>query len=230
MTSRLARLGVVTAVTAATVALGVLPASAHIRVSSEDPSPGAVSVVNFRVPNEKQNASTVSVRVFMPQDTPLAFASAQTHPGWTAVVNKRTLPQPIQTDDGPISEVTSDIVWTAQNPAAGIAPSQFDSFSVQVGPLPRVASLSMPSTQTYSDGEVSTWNQVPAPGAPDPENPAPTLKLAAGGAGQGAATGAATAGASGSSGVALPLAIAALVVALLALVGLVVAVLRGRRT
>jgi uncharacterized protein len=176
----------------------------------------------------------------MPQDQPMAFASAQVHPGWTAVVHKRTLPEPMQTDDGPISEVTSDIVWTATSPAAAIAPSQFDTFSVLAGPLPHVAELAMPATQTYSDGEVVAWNQVAAPGAPEPENPAPTLRLAAGGGGvtgsmagmpgmSGTSVSADAPDAAGSSGPALPLAVSALVVALVALLGLGVALIRARR-
>jgi periplasmic copper chaperone A len=224
-----ARLGVLLAVGAALLALGALPASAHVTVSSAgNASPGSYAQLQFRVPTEKDNASTTAVQVFLPADQPLASVSVQPHPGWTATVNKKTLAQPLQTDDGPVSQVVSDVVFTAQSPATAIAPGQFDQFSLLVGPLPNVPSLAFPANQTYSDGSVVAWNQSAAPGAPEPEHPSPSLTIGPAGSDSGSA---ATPADSGSSSTpALVIAIIALVLAVVAILLLGVALLRGRRT
>ena len=221
-----ARLGVVLALGAALLVLGAIPASAHIRVSADGgAAPGSYAQIAFRVPNEKDTASTTAVQVLMPADQPLASVSVQPHPGWTAEVHKKTLAQPLQTDDGPVGQVVSDVVFTAQAPQAAIAPGQFDEFSLLVGPLPNVPALAFPANQTYSDGEVVAWNQSAAPGAPEPEHPAPELTVGPGGADSGAAP----SDAGSSATPALVVGIVALVLAVLALVLLGVALLRGRR-
>ncbi len=225
-----ARLGVLLAVGATLLALGALPASAHVTVAATgSASPGSYAQLAFRVPTEKDNASTTAVQIFLPADQPLASVSVQPHPGWTVQVHHKTLPQPLQTDDGPVSQVVSDVVFTAQSPQTAIAPQQFDQFSLLVGPLPNVPSLAFPANQTYSDGSVVAWNQSAAPGAPEPEHPSPTLTI---GAGSGSDTGATPASSdSGSSSTpALVIGIIALVLAVVALLLLGVALLRGGRS
>jgi periplasmic copper chaperone A len=225
----LARLGAVVAVGAAVLALGAIPASAHIRVSADGgAAPGSYAQLAFRVPTEKDNASTTAVQVFLPADQPLASVSVQPHPGWTAEVHKKTLAQPLQTDDGPVSEVVSDVVFTAQSPATAIAPGQFDQFSLLVGPLPNAPAIAFPANQTYSDGSVVAWNQSSAPGAPEPEHPSPSLTIGQAGSDDGSA--AAPADGGSSSTPALVIGIIALVLSVIALALLGVALLRGRRS
>ena len=222
-----ARLGVVLAVGAAVFALGALPASAHVTVAAAGAaSPGSYAQLAFRVPTEKDNASTTAVQVFLPADQPLASVSVQPHPGWTAEVHKKTLAQPLQTDDGPVTQVVSDVVFTAQSPATAIAPGQFDQFSLLVGPLPNAPSMAFPANQTYSDGQVVAWNQSAAPGAPEPEHPSPTLTIGAASSDSGAAP----SDAGSSSTPALVVGIIALVLAVAALALLGVALRRGRRS
>ncbi|HEY0560484.1 MAG TPA: DUF1775 domain-containing protein, partial [Frankiaceae bacterium] len=55
-------------------------------------------------------------------------------------------------------------------------------FPVSVGPLPKVATLTFKTLQTYSDGSVVRWIDAPAAaGQPEPPHPAPTLSLTAAG-------------------------------------------------
>lgn len=221
----LARLATIAAAGLALALLGALPAFAHITVAAPGAAAGDEAVLSFRVPTEKDNASTTAVQVTMPANQPLTSVSVQPHPGWTATVHKTTLPQPIQTDDGPVTQVVSDVVWTADTPQTAIAPGQFDQFSLLAGPLPNAPSLSFPANQTYSDGSIVAWNQTAAPGAPEPEHPAPTLSL-----GNNANSTTATADDStATSSTPLVISIVALVVAVLALAGLTVALVRGRR-
>ena len=224
-----ARLGVVLAVGAALLAVSALPASAHIRVSAEgDAAPGSYAQLAFRVPTERDDASTTAVQVVMPADQPLASVSVQPHPGWTAEVHKKALAQPLQTDDGPVTQVVSDVVFTAQTPQAAIAPGQFDQFSLLVGPLPNAPSMAFPANQTYSDGQVVAWNQSAAPGAPEPEHPSPSLTIGAAGPDSDSATAPSDAGSSATP--ALVVGIIALVLSVAAIVMLGVALRRGRRT
>ncbi|NMO92884.1 YcnI family protein [Actinomycetospora sp. TBRC 11914] len=216
------------AVGATLLALGALPASAHIRVSADGgAAAGSYAQLAFRVPTEKDNASTTAVQIFLPADQPLASVSVQPHPGWTVEVHQKTLPQPLQTDDGPVSQVVSDVVFTAQSPQTAIAPQQFDQFSLLVGPLPNVPSLAFPANQTYSDGSVVAWNQSAAPGAPEPEHPSPTLTIGPASPDSGATPASSDSGSSSTP--ALVIGIIALVLAVVALLLLAVALLRGRR-
>ena len=58
-------------------------------------------------------------------------------------------------------------------------PGGFDLFTVFGGPLPtkNTNKLVFKALQTYSDGTVVRWIQTPVKGAPEPDNPAPTLVL-----------------------------------------------------
>lgn len=63
-----------TSVLVTAVAVGALvhgtPAAAHVTVHSASAVPGAHAMLTFRVPNEKDTASTIAVEVKVPQDTP----------------------------------------------------------------------------------------------------------------------------------------------------------------
>jgi uncharacterized protein len=144
-------------------------------------------------------------------------------------VHKKTLPQPLQTDDGPVSEVVSDVVFTAQSPATAIAPGQFDQFSLLVGPLPNAPSIAFPANQTYSDGSVVAWNESQAPGAPEPQHPSPSLTIGPAGASDGGAAATTSSDSGSSSTPALVVGIIALVLSVIALGLLGVALTRGRR-
>jgi uncharacterized protein YcnI len=207
----------------ATVVLFVAtPGWAHVTVHADNATRGGSDVaVAFRVPSENEQASTVKVQVFFPMSTPLLGVLVQPHPGWTAAVKTATLTNPVKTDDGTISEVVSEVTWTPRSPADALRAGQSADFVVTAGQLPDAPTVTFKALQTYSTGDVVRWIEVAAPGAPEPEHPAPTLDLAGGSAGSAAPTQAPTqaptaAARSGSDGVARGLGIAALVVALLA--------------
>ena len=85
-----------------------------------------------------------------------------------------TWPSPSPTDDGTFSDVVTQVTWSGGQ----IPPGGFDLFPVFGGPLPKNTNkLVFKALQTYSDGDVVRWIQTPVKGAPEPENPAPTLVL-----------------------------------------------------
>ena len=153
-----------------------LPADAH--VSIPDPGEkGGFSIVTFSVPTERDDAGTVKVEVQLPEDHPLPFVSIQPKPGWTAETTKRTLDSPIEAFGDEVTEVVDTVTWSGGT----IAPGQFDTFSLSVGPLPDdVDQLEFPTIQTYSSGEEVAWIQTTPEGGEEPENPAPVLTMVAG--------------------------------------------------
>jgi uncharacterized protein YcnI len=217
----LAGAGVVLAGTMLGVLVAAAPASAHVTVSSADATKGGEAQITFRVPNEKDTASTTKVEVDFPDDAPIASVAIKPVPGWTAQTETRKLDKPVTDDDGAqITEVVSKITWTA-GAGAAIGAGQFQEFVVSAGPLPEVDSLVFKALQTYSDGDVVRWIDVPSAGvsADQLEHPAPTLTLTSESA-------SGTAGGSSGDGAALGFGIAGTV---LGLAGLAVALYPHRR-
>ena len=158
------------------VVLLASPAAAHVSVSAAGAEPGGFATLTFSVPNERDDASTTSLQVTMPEDAPLAFVSVEPVPGWTVDVQREALDEPVEAEGGAITEAVSSITWSGGSIAAG----QFQRFVVSAGPLPEdAASLSFPAVQTYSDGEEVAWTEETPPGGEEPERPAPVLELAA---------------------------------------------------
>lgn len=157
--------------------LAAAPAAfAHVSVTPDTAEPGKPATIAFRVPNERDDASTVRLEVAFPPDHPFASATPQNVPGWTATVQKRTLEQPVQTNHGLAGTTVSSIVWEGGQ----IPPGTFQDFPVYLGKLPGApGSLTFKALQTYSGGEVTRWIDVPEAGRPEPEHPAPTVTLAA---------------------------------------------------
>lgn len=217
-----ARIGVVGVLTAALALSGAGVASAHVTVNPPDATAGSYAKLTFRVPTESDTASTVSVQVSLPTDHPFASVSLQPVPGWTASTTTVTFDPPLATGRFDLTEAISSVTWAADD-GSGVKPGEFQEFSISVGPVPDVAALTFPATQTYSDGSVVHWDEVAADGQDrhDLDHPAPLLTIAAAaqpGASGASASDASPSGTTASDTVAQILAAAALVVAAAALV------------
>jgi uncharacterized protein YcnI len=168
----------IVAVTAGLLLLGAGVAAAHVVVSAPGATQGGDTVLTFQVPTESDTASTVGLKVQLPTDAPVASVSVQPKAGWTYTVTQSTLATPISSDAGPVTQVISEIDWTATG--GGIAPGEFDQFLVSVGPLPDVPTMTFKAIQHYSDNTDVAWIEEPAAGSTaEPEHRAPTLTLAA---------------------------------------------------
>ncbi|WP_079064140.1 YcnI family protein [Streptomyces sp. NRRL F-4489] len=183
------RLPVVGGIAAGSVLLLAGPAFAHVTVQPGTAPKGGFATVDIKVPNERDNASTVKVEVSLPADHPLASVMPQPVPGWKVEVTKSKLAKPIEMEGEKITEAPSTVTWTADGD--GIAPGQFQQFPLSVGQLPSdTDQLVFKALQTYSNKEVVRWIEPAKPGGPEPENPAPVLKLTAADAQDGGAKGA----------------------------------------
>jgi uncharacterized protein YcnI len=159
----------ISAAATATLYLGsaaaIAPASAHVHASSDDAVRGGMALVTFQVPNEStKDAATTALTIDV---SSVSSVQAEATPGWTAKLDR-------DATSGTVHSVT----WTAA-PNGGIPVDQFGLFRISVK-LPDADTVSFPATQTYADGSVVKWDQPPAPGAPEPANPAPMLTLTAG--------------------------------------------------
>ena len=167
MRRKLSRLiGVSTIAAIAGLALAAT-ASAHVGVEADgDAVAGQPARLVFRVPNERDDASTVSIEIQMPQDLDLTDVVADEVEGWTITATTR---------DG---DIVDTITWDATGP--GLVGEDSVELPVAVGPLPAVEFLTFPTVQTYDDGEVVRWIEPAPPGEPEPELPVPTLEITPG--------------------------------------------------
>ncbi|MFE9426580.1 YcnI family protein [Kitasatospora sp. NPDC006697] len=202
------RAAVASVLAAGAVLLAALPAAAHVTVQPSSVAADATDqTFAFRVPNEQDGASTTKVEIDLPSDTPIPSALVAPVPGWTDQIQTAKLATPIHTDDGDITEVVSQIVWTGGQ----IAPGHYQDFTVDFGALPTgTDKVVFKALQTYSDGSVVRWIDVPKDGQPEPQHPAPVLHLTA--AADSAASKAPSAAAS-AAGASAPAAAAAVPVA-----------------
>ena len=232
MRTRSARItaAIATGTVLATTVVPSGPASAHVSVSPGQAAQGGFANLTFRVPNEREDATTTKVELHFPTDTPIIGATVRQLTGWSSEVKRGPAAAGATHDGTPVTETITSIAWTADAAGNAVSGSNYQEFGVSVGPLPAVDRVVFKALQTYDDGRISRWIDEPADGAPEPEAPAVVVRLAAGGekldahgqlvAGADAAAPSVAAGPAApesSSGVALGVAIAALVVALAAL-------------
>ncbi|MEU4696541.1 YcnI family copper-binding membrane protein [Nonomuraea dietziae] len=165
--------GVLAAATALSLGLAI-PALAHVTINPGSAEQGGFTKVAFRVPNERDNATTTKIEVSFPVDHPLAFVSVKPVPGWEVKVTEGKLPKPVKTEYGDLTEAVTRVVWSGGE----IKPGQFQEFEVSMGQLPTdTTQLLFPTTQTYSGGEVVQWDDEPKADGSEAEKPAPLLKL-----------------------------------------------------
>ncbi len=121
-------------------------------------------------------------------DHPMSSVMPQPVPSWQVKVSKGKLDKPLESHGKKITEAVDKVTWTADGD--GVRPGQLQQFPLSVGQLPEKANhLVFKALQTYSNKEVVRWIEEPKEGAPEPESPAPVLKLvAADAAGTGGAT------------------------------------------
>lgn len=141
-------------------------ASAHVHVDVEGEAiAGQPARLVFEVPNERDDAATVSIEVQMPREADLTDVVTAEVEGWTITTTTR---------DG---DIVDTIRWDATGP--GLVGEESVALPVAVGPLPAVESLTFPTIQTYDDGDVVRWIEPAPAGQPEPGFPVPTLAITA---------------------------------------------------
>ncbi|WP_329546676.1 YcnI family protein [Streptomyces sp. NBC_01356] len=176
---KISRIAATGAVAASAVLVLSGPAFAHVSVQPEgEAAKGGYATVDFKVPNERDDASTTKLEVNFPTDHPLASVMPEPVAGWTAKVTKSKLDKPLELHGETISEAVTKVTWTATG--KGIQPGFFQKFPLSIGALPEDADeLVFKAIQTYDNKEVVRWIEEQKEGEEEPENPAPVLALSA---------------------------------------------------
>jgi uncharacterized protein YcnI len=199
-------------------------AQAHVTVQPNTATVGSYVVESVRVPNERDDASTVKLDLQLPPG--FAEVSYEARPGWSVKLIRAKLAKPVQTDDGPVTEEVRRITFTGHGTQGRIGPGQFMDFPLSVQ-IPGKAGdkLTFKAIQTYSNGEEVRWI-----GAPDSESPAPVLTVTGAPAtGAAAPRAVAPASADAGGGASQGLAVTALVLGALGLIAGVAALGLRRR-
>jgi uncharacterized protein YcnI len=170
----LRRSSAVVGAASALVAVAALPASAHVTVSPDTAAQGSAQELTFQIPNEESNATTTQIQLQIPTDHPIGQVLPRAVAGWTVSVKTVTLAKPLTTGDGTFTTAVSEIDWTG----GSIPVNQYQDFQISADPLPSdTTRLAFKAVQTYSNGDVVRWIDVPVAGQPEPDHPAPVLTL-----------------------------------------------------
>jgi len=156
---------VVAVVAGAVLALGALaaPAFAHVQVEATPGAPGATdATLKILAAGESGTAGTSKLDVVADPAIPAEQVTLVSGPsGWTLTPG-------------------ANGGFTLGGPA--LAKGADAEISVKVKQLPDVPQVTFKVVQTYSDGEVVRWIELPGPDGKEPDNPAPVVKLTVGAA------------------------------------------------
>ncbi|HEY2631583.1 MAG TPA: YcnI family protein [Solirubrobacteraceae bacterium] len=163
--------------TLATIGALALPgvARAHISIHPNTIPAGAFATLDVRVPGEQEGAYVKKVDTLLPSGfTSVAYENV---PGWSTHLVTQKLSTPIQTDNGPVSEEVSQLIWTWVGPLGKVNNSQFVDFPLSVAIPGNLAgqALRFKTVQTYSNGQVVHWIDPSL----QAEHPAPTVNITA---------------------------------------------------
>jgi uncharacterized protein YcnI len=146
-------------------------ASAHVTMNPNEWAAGGFARFALRVPNESAEASTTKIVLKFPES--VRSARFQPVEGWTRTVQTVELETPITDEDGnEITERFDTVTWEGGE----IKPGEFQEFGISIEiPDEAGTSISFPTVQTYSDGEISRWI-----GPEGSDEPAPAVLILAG--------------------------------------------------
>ncbi len=160
--------------TAALAALALpAAAAAHISLHPNEIPAGAFVTLDMRVPGEQPGAYAYKVVMQMPPG--FTDIDIENIPGWTARDTITNLKKPLQTPDGPVSQVVSQVSWTGDRSTLGrLENGYFVQFPLDITIPSNLAgkSLAFKTVEYYSNGQNAYWI-----GPPSATYPAPTINI-----------------------------------------------------
>jgi uncharacterized protein YcnI len=150
-------------------------ATAHISIHPNTVPAGAFATLQVQMPGEQEGAHVTQLDMLLPPG--FTSVNYENLAGWSVrVVNQKVSP-PIQTDEGPVNEEVSQIVWSWSGPQGVVDNNQFIRFPLAVAIPSNVAgqALQFKAVQHYSNGQVVHWIE-PSLSA---EHPAPRINVTA---------------------------------------------------
>jgi Domain of unkown function (DUF1775) len=134
------------------------PAAAHVEVEADNPQAGATNVlVSFTAESESNSAGIVSLEVALPEGITIDDVTLVTGPsGWA------------------LSPAASGYLVAGPALPAGTDAA----YQIRIAQLPTNAeTLAFKTLQTYTDGRIDRWIDIPTSAVPEPEMPAPILHI-----------------------------------------------------
>jgi len=159
----------------AVVGVGIAgPASAHVFIEETEAPAGGYALLTVEVPHGCEDSPTTEIAVQLPEGTLSVVPEAK--PGWDAQVEVEELDEPIETEDGEVTEAPSVVRWTATDD--GLPHDQLVRFamSVQMPDGEAGETVFFPTVQTCAEGETAWIEQWDGEGE-EPEEPAPSVLL-----------------------------------------------------
>jgi periplasmic copper chaperone A len=150
-------------------------AQAHISLHPNTIPAGAFVTLNVRVPGEQEGAYAYEIDMLVPPG--FTEVDTQNVPGWSVKEILTKPAKPIQTDEGPVDEEVSQVIWTGDRSKLGrLENGSFIQFPLSIAMPSDIAgrSLAFKTIQYYSNGKVIHWI-----GPPSAEYPAPTINVTA---------------------------------------------------
>jgi uncharacterized protein YcnI len=158
---------------AAAMLLGAGAASAHITLDTAEAKAGSAYKAVFRVPHGCEGAATVKLSVKIPEG--FIAAKPMPHAGWTISTTTGKYAKAYDNYGSKIDEGVTEISWSGGN----LPDAYYDEFVVRgnlAADLP-AGMLYFPTVQECEGGKVDRWIEIPVDGKPEPEHPAPGVKI-----------------------------------------------------
>lgn len=150
------------------------PAAAQVSIVPDHVTDGGTKTFAFRFADERRDTAGTRIELVFPPDLPVAYVQVEAVPGWTATITPRPLNPPVRVNGKTIDEVAGSVVLQG----GSVAPDEFQTFPITMGPLPTNGKLTFDATETFANGEVRhltgalapviTFGDVPAPAATIP--------------------------------------------------------------
>lgn len=165
---RISAIGATTLMTLALVGV----AAAHVGTTPHEAPAGETSVIGFTVGHGCDGSPTRSVSIRIAAG--VTSAKPRPKPGWKLTVKRGVLPKPVKDFEGnTVTRGVLEVTWSGGN----LPDAYFDTFELRLG-MPKTPgkTLWFPTVQRCAKG-VHRWIQIPKEGQPEPDEPAPGVKL-----------------------------------------------------
>jgi periplasmic copper chaperone A len=156
---------------AAALLVTVSVGSAHVTPTIETAPAGSTQAIGFTVGHGCEGSPTKSVSIAVPAG--VISAKPQPKPGWKLSLKKGKLPEPGTLFGEKITNGVLSVTWSG----GLLQDDYYDQFFLRVNIPNKVGkTIYFPVVQRCVKG-VHRWIQIPQEGKPEPESPAPGVKI-----------------------------------------------------
>ncbi len=146
-------------------------ASAHIEPSPGSAAAGSFQLVAFQVPHGCDGSPTKSISIQIPAG--VIYVKPQVKSGWRIAMKKGKLPVPGTLFGEKVTTGVVSVTWSG----GSLPDAYYDTFNLDILVPNKVGkTIYFPTVQRCAKG-VTRWIEIQQKGKPEPEHPAPGLKI-----------------------------------------------------